>query len=67
MPGGSPRRYEAARGEVQGPATTTDARSLILEQATISHDGRARWAEEGHAIVGDGQAFDGARVVRLRA
>ena len=36
---GSPRRYEAARDEVHGPATTTHARSLILEQATISHDG----------------------------
>jgi hypothetical protein len=39
---GSPRRDEAARDEVHGPATTTHARSLILEQATISHDGWAR-------------------------
>ena len=56
---GSPRRYEAARDEVHGPATTTQARSLILEHATIYHDGWARWAEDGHVIVGYGQAERG--------
>jgi hypothetical protein len=56
---GSPRRDAAARDEGHGPATTTDARSLILEQATISHDGWARWAEDGHVSVGDGPAERG--------
>jgi hypothetical protein len=44
---------------VHGPATTTHARSLILEQATLSHDGWARWAEDGPVIVGYGQAERG--------
>jgi hypothetical protein len=56
---GSLRHYEGARDEGHGPATTTDARSLIPEQATISHDGWARWAEDGPVIVGDGQAERG--------
>ena len=56
---GSPRRDEAARDEGHGPATTTHARSLILEHATISHDGWARWADDGHVIVGYGQAKRG--------
>ena len=56
---GSPRRDEATRDEGQGPATTTDARLLILEQATIDHGGWARWAEDGHVSVGDGLAERG--------
>jgi hypothetical protein len=56
---GAPRRDEAARVEMHGPATTTQARSLILEHATISHDGWARWAEDGPVIVGSGQAERG--------
>jgi hypothetical protein len=56
---GSPRRDEAARDEGHGPATTTDARSLILEHATIDHDGWARWADDGQVIVGYGPAERG--------
>ena len=56
---GSLRRYEAARDEGHGPATTTHARSLILEQATIDHSGWARWAEDGHVSVGYGLAERG--------
>jgi hypothetical protein len=56
---GAPCRYEAARGAGYGLVTTTDARSLILEQATISHDGWARWGEDGPVMVGDGQAERG--------
>jgi hypothetical protein len=50
------RRSEAARVELHCPATTAHARSLILEHATISADGWARWAEDGHVYVGDVQA-----------
>ena len=56
---GSPRRYKAARDEVQGPATTTHARALILAHATLDHDGWARGAEAGHVSVGDGPAERG--------
>jgi hypothetical protein len=56
---GSLRHYEGARDEVHGPATTTDARSPILEQATIYRDGWARWAEDGPVSVGYGQAERG--------
>ena len=48
-----------------GPATTTDARLLILEQATIYHDGWARWAEDGHVIVGYGQAERGGDTLEV--
>ena len=51
-----PRRYETARVELHCPASAAHARSLILEDATISADGRARWAEDGHVYVGDVQA-----------
>jgi hypothetical protein len=53
---GPPRHYAAARVEVHCPATTTHARSLILEHATIYPDGWASWAEDGHVIVGYVQA-----------
>ena len=56
---GSLCRDEAARDEGHGPAITTDAQSLILAHATIYHDGWARWAEDGHVIVGYGQAERG--------
>ena len=55
----SPRRYEAARDEVHGPATTTDAQSLILAHTPIDHEGWARWAEDGPVMVGYGQAERG--------
>ena len=50
------RRYAAARVELSCPATPAHARSLILEDATISADGWARWAEDGHVYVGAVQA-----------
>ena len=53
------RRYQAARVELHCPATTAHARSLILEHASIHPDGWARWAEDGHVIVGYGQAERG--------
>ena len=56
---GSPRRDEAARVAGHGPATTTHARSPILGQATISHDGWARWADDGPVIVGSRPAERG--------
>jgi hypothetical protein len=56
---GSPCCDEAARDEVHGAATTTDARSLILAHATLDHDGLARWAEDGPVMVGYGQAERG--------
>ena len=56
---GSPHHYEGVRDEVHGPASTPDARLLILEQATIDHGGWARWAEDGHVSVGYGQAERG--------
>jgi hypothetical protein len=62
---GSPRRDAAARDEGHGPATTTDARSLILEQATISHDGQARWAEDDPVMVGYGQAERGCDTLEV--
>jgi hypothetical protein len=56
---GSPCCYETARDEVHGPATAHASWSLILEHATIYHDGWARWAEDGHVVVGYGQAERG--------
>jgi hypothetical protein len=56
---GAPRRYETARVEGPGPATTTHARSLILAHATLDHEGWARWAEDGPVMVGYGQAERG--------
>jgi hypothetical protein len=53
---GPPRQYAAAHVEVHCPATTTHARSLILEHATIYLDGWARWAEDSHVSVGYVQA-----------
>jgi hypothetical protein len=47
-----PHYYEAARVELHCPATTTHARTLILEQATIHPDGWARWVEDGHVYIG---------------
>jgi hypothetical protein len=44
---------------VPGPATTTHAWSLILEQATLDHEGWARGAEAGHVMVGYGPAERG--------
>jgi hypothetical protein len=50
------RRYEAARVELHCPATAAHGRSLILEDVTIYTDGWARWAEDGHVIIGYIQA-----------
>ena len=49
-------RYEAARVELSCPAIPAHARSLMLEDATIAADGWARWAEDGHVIIGYLQA-----------
>ena len=51
-----PRRYEAARVELSCPATAAHGRSLILEDVIICADGWARWAEDGHVIIGYIQA-----------
>jgi hypothetical protein len=52
----SPRHYEAARIALHCPETATPGRSLSLEDAMIAADRWARWAEDGHVMIGDLQA-----------
>jgi hypothetical protein len=52
----APHRYQVARVELSCPATPAHVRSLVLEHATISADGWARWVEDGHVYVGYVQA-----------
>jgi hypothetical protein len=52
----SDRDYEAARIALHCPETATPGRSLSLEDAMIAADRWARWAEDGHVMIGDLQA-----------
>jgi hypothetical protein len=52
----APCRYQAARVQLHCAAIDSHTRQLILQQATIYADGWARWAEDGHVIIGYLQA-----------